>query len=480
MLKKIIIMWEMYVLPEMKCLYKKMGLLTLAFLFCLQAITFAAPANLSAMRSSVSADKVRIVFDVDSIPAYNVTTANDGQQIILDLPGLSDARKIKTLALRDDLVKNVAVSNGPKGLHIVIDLDHAADYVVKQLKNPNRLFIDISKASESKTTAEMAPGMVETTYVRRDGRGMLTAYLLDVDTSKYTLRPAIANGVIAGRGTVSSMSDQNNALAAVNASYFALDGELLGVTKLDGKIVSTIDIPRTAVGFLSDGSPVIGTINYNGTIKTKKTVVPIAGVNCERSENSAVVYNEYYDDTTGTNEYGKEYVVKDNKVIAINTANSPLAKGTVVVSVHGTAADALADVKVGDSMQITEDIGDPWNKATQIMGVGPRLVAAGQVNVTADQEQFGGDVAGGRAPRTGVGILPNKHVLLAVVDGRQEQSIGCTLTEFAQLLKNFGVVDAVNFDGGGSSELVVGGKVLNSPSDGSERSVGSALVVCSK
>lgn len=467
-------------MPEMKYLYKKMSLLTLALLFCLQAIAFAGTANLSAMRSSVSADKVRIVFDLDSVPVYNVTTANAGQQIILDLPDLTDMRKVKELALRDDLVKAVTVSSSTKGIHVVIDLDHAAEYVVKQLKNPSRLFIDISKATESKVTDEMAPGLVETTYTRRDGRGMLTAYLLDVDTTKYILRPAIANGVIAGRGTVSGMSDQNNALAAVNASYFALDGELLGVTKLDGKIVSTIDIPRTAVGFLADGSPIIGTINYNGTIKTKKTVVPIAGVNCERSENSAVLYNEYYDDTTGTNEYGKEYVVKDNKVIAINTANSPLAKGTVVVSVHGTAADALADVKVGDSMQITEDVGDPWNKATQIMGVGPRLVAAGQVNVTADQEQFGGDVAGGRAPRTGVGILPNKHVVLAVVDGRQEQSIGCTLTEFAQLLKNFGVVDAVNFDGGGSSELVVGGKVINNPSDGSERSVGSALVVCNK
>ena len=71
-------------------------------------------------------------------------------------------------------------------------------------------------------------------------------------------------------------------------------------------------------------------------------------------------------------------------------------------------------------------------------------------------------------------------MLLAVVDGRQESSIGCTLEEFAELLVKFGAQQAVNFDGGGSSEMVVGGEILNSPSDGSERKVGSALAVFKK
>jgi exopolysaccharide biosynthesis protein len=40
-----------------------------------------------------------------------------------------------------------------------------------------------------------------------------------------------------------------------------------------------------------------------------------------------------------------------------------------------------------------------------------------------------------------------------------------------------GAVTAMNFDGGGSSEMVVKDMVVNSPSDGCERYVGSALVV---
>ena len=147
---------------------------------------------------------------------------------------------------------------------------------------------------------------------------------------------------------------------------------------------------------------------------------------------------------------------------------------------HGSAKDALTGVRVGDKMEIIESIGSPWDKAPQVLGVGPRLLVNGAVQVTAAEEQFGGDVANGRAPRTAIGILPNRHVLLAVVDGRQNNSIGCTLTEMGELLKKFGAVNAVNFDGGGSSELVIGGRIINKPSDGSERSVGSALVVCAK
>ena len=66
------------------------------------------------------------------------------------------------------------------------------------------------------------------------------------------------------------------------------------------------------------------------------------------------------------------------------------------------------------------------------------------------------------------------------MDGRQADSHGLTLTEWAELLKKVGARDAMNLDGGGSSDLVVGGEVQNSPSDGSERSVGSALIVVKK
>ena len=48
------------------------------------------------------------------------------------------------------------------------------------------------------------------------------------------------------------------------------------------------------------------------------------------------------------------------------------------------------------------------------------------------------------------------------------------------LMQELGAEDAMNLDGGGSSEMVVGNEVMNRPSDGRERSVGAALAIFPK
>jgi len=89
-------------------------------------------------------------------------------------------------------------------------------------------------------------------------------------------------------------------------------------------------------------------------------------------------------------------------------------------------------------------------------------------------------------PRTAVGYSKNgKFLTIVVVDGRQPfYSQGITLLELASLMIELGAQDAMNFDGGGSSTLVVRGadgkpRILNSPIDlyipGRERPVANHL-----
>jgi exopolysaccharide biosynthesis protein len=53
-----------------------------------------------------------------------------------------------------------------------------------------------------------------------------------------------------------------------------------------------------------------------------------------------------------------------------------------------------------------------------------------------------------------------------------------SLAELADAMIHLGAYDAMNFDGGGSTTMVIDGKVVNHPSDQSgERPVGSALLV---
>jgi hypothetical protein len=74
-------------------------------------------------------------------------------------------------------------------------------------------------------------------------------------------------------------------------------------------------------------------------------------------------------------------------------------------------------------------------------------------------------------PRTGIATHVDGRFMIVVVDGRSETSAGCTLLDLARLLEEFGAYNAFDADGGGSSALWVGDKIVNIPSDGAERAV---------
>jgi hypothetical protein len=94
-------------------------------------------------------------------------------------------------------------------------------------------------------------------------------------------------------------------------------------------------------------------------------------------------------------------------------------------------------------------------------------------------QNSGGTLCPARHPRTAVGLSADrKKVFLAVVDGRQADSVGMTCAELGNLMKGLGADDALNLDGGGSSAMYLAGTgVVNDPSDGAERVVANQLAV---
>jgi len=86
-------------------------------------------------------------------------------------------------------------------------------------------------------------------------------------------------------------------------------------------------------------------------------------------------------------------------------------------------------------------------------------------------------------PRTMVGWNQSKNsFIIAVADGRTTGNAGLNATEEGQFMLSLGCTQAVNFDGGGSTELIFdnGGDrdvIVNKPSDGVERRIGSGLLV---
>lgn len=342
------------------------------------------------------------------------------------------------------------------------------------------------ETEQSKTPTPEPPKVeevegVEFRVVHRDG---VMAFALIADHEKYELRPTLARGMIPGRATVKSMG--GGALAAINASYFGLSGEIYGVTKIDRTIVGTTYYTRSAMGVNADGSTIFGRVAYRGVLRLNGAEMNIGGVNCERSADSIVVYNKYQGATTRTNDYGTEAVIAGNGEVMgvhVDKGNAAIPSDGYVISAHGKSATVLKNLREGDYVEFVESIIDTegagdFDAADQVIGAGPRLVKDGKIFVTVSEEEFPADIRAGRAPRSAVGVTQYGDYIFAVVDGRQAHSRGCTLHEWATiLLKDFGAVNAINLDGGGSTELVVKGNIVNSPSDGKERPVADALVL---
>lgn len=121
---------------------------------------------------------------------------------------------------------------------------------------------------------------------------------------------------------------------------------------------------------------------------------------------------------------------------------------------------------------------------TQAIGAGDFLVVDGEA---VDFSAYGKDgFYGTQHPRTAVGLKEDGTVVFSVADGRQGgYSIGYTMGELAAFMKSMDCVTAVNLDGGSSSTYVARAAgtdkvtVRNSPSNGSERKVGTSLLITS-
>ena len=116
------------------------------------------------------------------------------------------------------------------------------------------------------------------------------------------------------------------------------------------------------------------------------------------------------------------------------------------------------------------------------MGGGPLLIDEGKFRDTYVEELFNGTSGIGpdsNQPRTAMGVTADNRMVLFVCEGRQmtDGVAGLTTADVANVLLDLGCVEAINLDGGGSSCMLVNGKTTIKVSDGSQRRVGSTVMI---
>lgn len=439
-------------------------------------------AQVTDMRVGSGAARIRIVLDMDSPSKFKDRSTQDRILLEIDTAVKNKIhRKINDASVSDIVLEKI----GKKSARLQVDLKKTAQHKVLVLKNPHRLVIDVYRIQIVKISKELGKGLQYTFWQDDMGGLPVRLYVLSLaPESGYYLKPFPGAIHTNGRGKLLRAAAATGARAAVNACYFDSDGWVVGNCKWKDSFYGVEPSPHSAFVVDKNGNPSVQKdLAYQGTVTLPggKTLT-VLGMNRQRIADDLVLFNRNYGSGTRTNEHGREVRIRQGRAVEIATkGNMPLDSSSLVLSGHGANAAALARVKKGDRVAVSQTLGSRMaDEARLVVGAGPLLLENGQVNIRIREEAIAPDIAFGRAPRTGAGVKADGTVLLMVVDGRSQHSAGMTLKEFAQYLKRFGAVSAVNFDGGGSSEMVLDGKVMNRPSDGSERPIGIGLGIFRK
>jgi exopolysaccharide biosynthesis protein len=315
-----------------------------------------------------------------------------------------------------------------------------------------------------------------------------------------------------------------------------LDGQLIGtaaggragvmITKTsDGRSKVTILPKLTTEVTLSDSQgattpiksidrPILGAVVNCGTPAQAPTTVPAQDYVCT-NYNDLVMYDARYlrDKASNANvEAGYqgatyELVVSANGTVASGHAAlgspAPPSGGYVLQGLGKNASWLKNHATVGTPLTVSTHVYSNGHEIRLTSGVsiveaGPTL-SAPDLAKNAAAEGFSPDIAAvdngdssgtrnqswyegwyvDRNGRTAIGVAADGTVLLVEIDGRQPGlSLGTTIPETAAVMKWLGAVSAINLDGGGSSNMVVGGSMVGHPSDATgERGVGDTLMI---
>jgi hypothetical protein len=282
--------------------------------------------------------------------------------------------------------------------------------------------------------------------------------------------------------TVAEISKNHHALAAINGGFFLNKGEVpklsRGILKISENWYATPHKPRGAIGWSnSDPHVLIDQILTAITGNIDGEELEIHGINIyPRKDNEAILYNHHFHQTTLTSESGREFLINENTVLEEQEGNMNIPIDSHVISFGTLNTSWISKMKIGSSFTWNIQIipkscppyttSEQWEHSEYIVGGTPVLIRAGNVITDFSIEQTISTFLYSPHARTAIGIKPNGNWIFIVVDGKNSLfwSTGITIPDLAQFMHSLGCMEALNFDGGGSSTMILNGEVINVPS----------------
>ena len=274
------------------------------------------------------------------------------------------------------------------------------------------------------------------------------------------IEPAIASGTLASKSKISNIANRENAIVAINGGYFKPQtGVPLGTLMINKKVYTGPIYDRVAMGIFDNGFD-MARVQLRAQVETNKGGLKIDNINQPRmlSTHTIVYTSDWGEYSPPCPKYGVQIVVENGNATRMSYGSNRIPKdGFVIVG----AEKNLNSIKDAKRFKLNVKINPEWKDVNHIISGGPYLIKNGDIYVDMTAQKLGS--IGGRNPRTAIGYTRDNHLIMLTADGREGSSIGLTLVELANLMKELGCVNAMNLDGGGSTVMFVKGQVVNKP-----------------
>lgn len=365
---------------------------------------------------------------------------------------------------------------------------------------------------DSSVVRTVAPGVVHRRVVVNAGPWHVNVLEIDLRQPGVSIRAVRAHDSFGGRETVSSMvaryKGPGNVVGAVNADFFniratgesennvVIEGRLWKGVKVTDSPYDTFDTIHSQFGVDWHNHPFIERFEFEGSVTgPDKRTVNLDALNFWPDSNAVVLYTAAFGDSTPGDSTRRHPLAVSLRLagqrgdtILFRVAGKPrqgwsfpLAGGGVLVAGGKRRSELRLLVSRAGLIKAIPHLAPDRGQLRTVVGGWPRLIVHGR-SVAAQADSLEGTFprfSSERHPRTAVGFSADSSKLfLITVDGRRKSDSGMSLVELARLMLDLGVYEGMNFDGGGSTTMVVDGQVVNSPSDKTgERAVGSGLLV---
>ena len=416
-----------------------------------------APANLLQVRSSSQGSGRRVVLDLDA-PSL---VRQDGNELVLD---------VRSGPALQAQLRDLGLASRPMGQNLALRSTLGTPQRVFSLGEPDRLVIDLPAGGTA--TAPSAPAPIDPRLQALLGRGVrweqtsrsgmrINAVRVEPLNGPLRLAPLPPTGGMEGLVTLPQLAQQREALVAINGGYFNRVRRLpLGALKVNGRWLSGPILNRGVAAWSGRDLPRFGRLSLqewvSGADGQRQALVVL---------NSGFVQRgiSRYDDAWGPIYRalsGSESALLLRQGVVSQRFESnqleqgvPLRAGDTLLVARG---GAVLTWSLGERLTITTQPSSPLGDAEQVIGGGPLLLQQGQVALNGAAERFGAAFMQQGAPRT-VLASDGLEVWLITIEG--ENGPGPTLEQTAQILRQMGLRDALNLDGGSSTGLVMGGSL---------------------